>query len=108
MASAKSGFDLDYEVGRKSVRFLGALRPWIGALFAFALYVAMKSNLVDIAPKLERSLYFWAAIAFFAGFSERYAKVLIGGALGGSVGHEDDRPPPAHRAQREPEVEPRV
>jgi hypothetical protein len=92
MASDKSGFDLDYEVGRKSVRFLGALRPWIGALFAFALYLAIRGGLVDVVPDLPRSLYFWATIAFFAGFSERRAKVLIEGALGG--GPEDDKPPP--------------
>ena len=91
MASEKSGFDLDYEVGRKSVRFLGALRPWIGALFAFALYVAMKAGLIVIAPDIDRNLYFWAAVAFLAGFSERYAKVLIGGALGAADGPQEDK-----------------
>jgi hypothetical protein len=98
MASEKSGFDLDYEVGRKSVRFLGALRPWIGALFAFALYLAMKASLVEIAPNVDRSLYLWATIAFIAGFSERRAKVLIEGALGGGgLGDEKDRDHPPHR-----------
>ena len=94
MASEKSGFDLDYEVGRKSVRFLGALRPWIGALFAFALYLAMRAGLVDLVPDLKRTLYFWATVAFLAGFSERFAKVLIEGALGGSP--DDDKAPPPH------------
>ena len=110
MASEKSGFDLDYEVGRKSVRFLGALRPWIGALFAFALYVAMKAGLIVIAPDIDRNLYFWAAVAFLAGFSERYAKVLIGGALGAADGPQEDKKQPARRPQppRAPEVEPRT
>jgi hypothetical protein len=108
MASEKEGFNLDFEVGRKSVRFLGALRPWIGAIFAFALYLAMQAHLVEIAPKVARSLYFWATIAFIAGFSERKAKVLIDGILGGG-GHDDDPPPPPHHppAARDLEAEPR-
>lgn len=55
-----------------------------------------------------RSLYFWATIAFIAGFSERRAKVLIDGALGGG-GPDDDRPPPPPQpaTPRDPELETR-
>ena len=35
MASS-NGFNLDFEVGRKSMRRLGSLRPWIGATLALA------------------------------------------------------------------------
>jgi hypothetical protein len=80
------GFNLDFEVGRKSVRFLGGLRPWIGALFALALYLALKSGVLDLLQGLDRTLYFYATIAFLAGFSERWAKVLLDGATG------DDNP----------------
>ena len=92
---AKShGFNLDYEVGRKPTRFLGALRPWIGALFALALYIAIKGGVVSVFPEATdtETVSFYAAIAFLAGFSERWAKVLIGGATGGGDDRRDDEP----------------
>ena len=76
------GFSLDFEVGRKSVRFLGGLRPWIGALFALALYLALKSGVLDLLEGLDRTIYFYGTIAFLAGFSERWAKVLLDGVTG--------------------------
>ena len=91
----QDGFSLEFEVGRKSVRFLGGLRPWIGALFAVALYLALKSNLLELLPEADDSVYFYATIAFLAGFSERRAKVLLDGTLGGALGSTTPQPPPA-------------
>ena len=51
----RDGWGLEWEAGRKSVRFLGSIRPWIGALFAFALYLALKSQLVDASATSRRS-----------------------------------------------------
>jgi hypothetical protein len=79
----RDGFTLEFEVGRKSMRFLGGIRPWIGALFAFVLYLALKSNLVELLQGQEHGIYFYATIAFAAGFSDRRAKVLLGDALAG-------------------------
>ena len=76
------GFNLDFEVGRKSVRFLGGLRPWIGAMFALALYLALKSGVLELLQGIDRTIYFYATIAFLAGFSERWAKVLLDGVSG--------------------------
>jgi hypothetical protein len=73
----RNGFNLEFEVGRKSVRYLGALRPWIGAMFALAVYLALKSGLVDLLQKVPHDIYFYATIGFLAGFSERRAKVLL-------------------------------
>jgi hypothetical protein len=83
----RDGFNLEFEVGRKSVRFLGGVRPWIGAMFALALYVALKSNLVELLQESQKGIYFYATIAFLAGFSERRAKVLLDSTLspGGSA-----------------------
>jgi hypothetical protein len=80
----ENGFALDFEVGRKSIRFLGGLRPWIGALFALALYLALTSSLVEFVQTSARGLSFYATIAFLAGFSERRAKVLLDSVGGGS------------------------
>jgi hypothetical protein len=83
MASS-NGFNLDFEVGRKSIRRLGSLRPWIGATLALPIYLALKSSLLQIGTVENPGIYFYATIAFVAGFSERRAKVLLDG-VGGSV-----------------------
>jgi hypothetical protein len=82
MAST-TGFNLDFEVGRKSVRRLGSLRPWIGATLALAIYLALKSDLLEFGAVKKPGIYFYATVAFLAGFSERRAKVLLDGVGGG-------------------------
>jgi hypothetical protein len=75
---ARDGFSLEFEVGRKSIRYLGGIRPWIGALSALAVYLAMKSNLVELLQASgPKGVYFYATIGFVSGFSERRAKVLL-------------------------------
>jgi hypothetical protein len=86
----RDGFNLEFEVGRKSIRYLGGLRPWIGALFALALYLALKSSLLEFVQSgTPHGIYFYATIGFVAGFSERRAKVLLD-SVGGSA-PEDER-----------------
>jgi hypothetical protein len=82
-------FELDHEVGRKQIRRLGSFRPFIGAVFALVLYFALKSNLLQIgnltgSDKADTTIYFYATIGFLAGFSERWAKVLLDSAVGGT------------------------
>jgi hypothetical protein len=92
----RDGWALEWEVGRKSVRSLGALRPWIGALFAVALYLALKSNLVNPFQDAKREdIYFYATVAFLAGFSERWAQVLFGATLAGKSPDDEDGGAPA-------------
>jgi hypothetical protein len=72
------GFSMDFEVGRKSVRRLGVLRPLTGAVFALALYFALQSNLLSIPiPDTDNQVYFYLVVGFLAGFSERVTKVLL-------------------------------
>ena len=86
----RDGWSLEWEVGRKSVRFLGSIRPWIGALFALGLYLALKSQLVDAFGSVPKELYFYATVAFLAGFSERWAQVLLGSVAGDAEKRESD------------------
>lgn len=79
----RNGFNLEFEVGRKSMRRLGGLRPWIGAMFALAVYLALKSQLVELLQQQQHGIYFYSTIGFLSGFSERRAKVLLDSA--GSV-----------------------
>jgi hypothetical protein len=80
----RNGFNVEFEVGRKSIRRLGGLRPWIGAMFALAVYLALKSSLVSFADGSTHDIYFFATVAFLSGFSERRAKVLLDSAGGGT------------------------
>jgi hypothetical protein len=87
---AKGNFSQDYEVGRKTTRRLAMARPFVGAAFAVMIFLLLKSSLVDIgglssseSTISEPTIYFYAAVGFLAGFSERWARVISGGVLGG-------------------------
>ncbi len=84
---ARGSFSQDYEVGRKATRRLAMARPFVGAAFAVMLFLLLKSGLVDLGGLggSDRTIYFYAAVGFLAGFSERWAKVMIGGVLGGEA-----------------------
>jgi hypothetical protein len=83
---AKSSFSQDYEIGRKTTRRLAMARPFVGAAFAVMIFLLLKSDLVDIGGfgTKKQTIYFYAAIAFLAGFSERWARVIIGGVFAGA------------------------
>lgn len=89
----RNGFAVDFEVGRKSVRYLGGIRPWIGALLALALYLTLKSSLLELLQGTSKGVYFYASVAFLSGFSERRAKVMLDGILAG--GTSGSTPAPA-------------
>jgi hypothetical protein len=79
MASPRAdAFSIDFEVGRKSIRWLGAIRPVTGAIFALAAYFALRSELVAVSvPANDKAIYFYVVVAFTAGFSERWARVMM-------------------------------
>jgi hypothetical protein len=100
----EEGFELDYEVGRWQAFALGSFRPFIGAVFGLVIYFALQSDLLQIAVPDEdpstgapdASFYFLALLSFVAGFSERLAKVVLGGAersIASALGGEEARPP---------------
>ena len=79
-------FRADYEVGRDKLLVLGFVRPAIGAIFGLAVYFALRGNLLQLAPQANASegdggnFYFYAFLAFLAGFSERWTHIILGGA----------------------------
>jgi hypothetical protein len=87
---ARGNFRQDYEVGRKTTRRLAMARPFVGAAFAIMIYLLLRSGLVHIGGLRpgDETIYFYAAVGFLAGFSERWARVIISGVIG------DDEPPP--------------
>jgi hypothetical protein len=70
-----STFRVDYELGRKTIIWLASFRPLLGALFAVALYFALRSGILNvkrIAVGGELT-YLYLFVAFLGGFSERLA-----------------------------------
>ena len=49
--SSPAKFELDPEVGRRAIFYLGAYRPLVGAIFGLALYFLLKSSLLQVAAE---------------------------------------------------------
>ena len=64
-------FAIDYEVGRPTVRKLGAFRPFIGAIFGVAMYFLISSGLPQVEiPNDDTAFFYYGTVAFLAGFAE--------------------------------------
>jgi hypothetical protein len=72
---------VDWEFGKDTLRTLGALRPFVGAVFGLMTYLALKSGIVaiDITNGQNHS-YYYIVFAFAAGFSERLAQDMLLGS----------------------------
>jgi hypothetical protein len=87
-------FRVDYEVGKAPLWFLGGVRPVLGAIFGTAVYFALRSGLIVLQPSGEETeFYFFALLAFLAGFSERFTHVLLGQIEDAAVAPGRARPP---------------
>ena len=99
MRMSSNSFRVDYEVGRSTIRRLGSFRPFIGAIFGVALFFVIKSGLLNIDVDRSRgasSSSSTAALAFLAGFNERWTNVILGKAeqtIAGSLGGTSSETP---------------
>ena len=93
----QSSFKVEYDVGRTTVRRLGAFRPLVGAVFGTVIYLALQSHLmhIDTGNGVEQFPFF-AVWAFIAGFSERFVRDTLDGveASVGGAGHSEEQQPP--------------
>lgn len=71
--------ELKYEAGRRYLMLLGGFRPIVGSVFGGAVFMLVVSGLLPLAEPSDPSkqLYFYSAIAFLAGFSERWAQDML-------------------------------
>lgn len=79
---------VDWEFGKDTLRTLGALRPFVGAVFGLMTFFALKSGVValDITNHESKSTYFYILFSFAAGFSERLAQdMLVGSTVEAAV-----------------------
>lgn len=75
------GLDLNYRAGPKHLKLLGSIRPIIGAVFGVAFYILLMAHLIPAItlPSNVQPFYFYASIAFLAGFIERWAQDMLVG-----------------------------
>ncbi|MDX6471270.1 MAG: hypothetical protein QOK22_86 [Gaiellaceae bacterium] len=76
--SSPAKFELDPEVGRRAIFYLGAYRPLVGSIFGLALYFLLQSSLLQVESGKEFATFVVAA--FLGGFSERFVKVMLNSA----------------------------
>jgi hypothetical protein len=95
MNSARVG--LDWEFGKDTLRTLGSLRPFIGAVFGLMTYFALKSGVITLSfgKQTSNNFSFYVLFAFAAGFSERLARdMLLGSTIDRVLGKEKSQPSP--------------
>jgi hypothetical protein len=81
MSRAEHGrFNLDFELGRPLIRRLGVFRPLLGAGIGVATFFLLASGVLDIQPAEDEKPYYYGFAAFLAGFSGRFATVILGAA----------------------------
>lgn len=70
---------VDAGAGTALIRLAGGFRPVVGAIFGLALYSFIQADLLPIKLTVtgQKLMYFYLAVAFLAGFSERFAQDAI-------------------------------
>jgi hypothetical protein len=77
MASEKSKFSVHYDLGKRTLYMLGSYRPVLGAVFGVFTYFVLASGILGTSPPADtNTLYYYGSLAFVAGFSERFTRVL--------------------------------
>lgn len=102
--SGRGEFVIDHELSRWEVTLIGSYRPLIGSVSGIVVYFLFQTPLVPIeASALSLALY--VVVAFFAGFSERWTRMVLSGALRTIVGRDEEpEAPAAEERERAPET----
>jgi hypothetical protein len=83
-------FRVHFDLGKRNLYMLGSFRPVLGAVFGVFTYFVLASGLLQTTPPdTKKDFYYYGALAFVAGFSERFTRVLIketAAATGGAAG----------------------
>jgi hypothetical protein len=71
-------FDQQRKTPRAVLFLTGLFRPIIGIIFGLFIYLLLQSGLLPIEMPAGPGLGFYSAIAFIAGFSERFVPDIVG------------------------------
>lgn len=104
--SGRGDFSVDHELGRWEIVLIGAYRPVIGSVCGIVAYFLVQTPFIPIDPS-DLDLPLYVCVAFIAGFSERWMRTMLGGAVASIVGPDDDTPPVEAEPPEQPAEEPR-
>ena len=78
--SGRGQFAVDHELGRRALRLVGAYRPLIGSVSGIVVYFLVQTTIVPIEDS-ALTFPFFVVVAFLAGFSERWTRIMLSGAM---------------------------
>jgi hypothetical protein len=87
--SGRGTFSLDHELGRRQILLVGAYRPLVGSVSGIVAYFLVQTSIVPIEED-ALTLPFFVVVAFVAGFSERWTRMMLGGVMR-TIGNGDDK-----------------
>jgi hypothetical protein len=76
----RGNFAIDHELSRWEVMVVGAYRPLIGSVSGIVIYFIVQTPLIPI-ESTALTLPFFVVVAFLAGFSERWTRFVLSGAM---------------------------
>jgi hypothetical protein len=90
MASLTGTFSLDHEIGRKNIRWIGIYRPFVGGIYGLATYLMLAGGVLQAQnPDSGKKYAYYATLALFSGFFERFTKLGPTGAPTAPDGKSD-------------------
>lgn len=103
--SGRGTFTIDHELGRTGVLLVGAWRPLIGSVSGIVVYFLVQTPMLPL-DEASLTVPFYVVIAFLAGFSERWTRMVISGAMTTIAdGHgEEEKEAPAPPPEPAPEA----
>jgi hypothetical protein len=93
--SGRGSFAIDHELSRWDVRLVGSYRPLIGSVSGIVVYFLFQTPLLPMEQS-ELTLPFFVVVSFLAGFSERWTRMMLSGAMRTVA---DREPEPAEREE---------
>jgi len=76
MASLTGTFSLDHEIGRKNIRWIGIYRPFVGGIYGLATFLMLAGGVLQVTnPGSGEKYAYYATLALFSGFFERFTKL---------------------------------
>jgi hypothetical protein len=86
--SGRGRYDIDHERTRWEITLIGAYRPVIGSVCGIVAYFLVQTPFIPIEDSAE-TLPLFVVVAFIAGFSERWMRTMLSGAMR-TIGGPDD------------------
>jgi hypothetical protein len=77
-------------IDSEALFYTAFFKPIVGAAFALFSFLALNAGIINLASPPEKQRFLFAALAFVAGFSERFAKDVIDKVAGAADDDHDD------------------